>query len=142
MPTLQYMAELEKKVNEKQNALFEKVCEIRNSETSEEIRLRKDLRLEWNLDLEVVLEAKLHLDFCYRDGEKLKDVSSSCFESSVIGGMDLGAYFLRYKLDAAQENQHFEQCPKCKIIYTLPPSPKDLERIKKTKPGVYKIGQR
>ena len=137
MPTLQSLAEQEKKAHEKQNALFEKVCEIRHSETADEIRLRKDLRLEWDDDLEAVLEAKLHLDFCYRDGAKLKEVSTSCFESSVIGGMDLGAYFLSYKLNAALENHHFEQCPACKLIYNMPPSPSDLERIRKAKPQVY-----
>ena len=106
------------------------------NETSQQASKRKLMGLEWS-EFPVLLKARWHIDNCWHDGKPLREAKMSCFESSYVGGMDLNPGFIRYREAAMQHEIHFEQCLKCKLLYALPPSPKDLERRRKVREIIY-----
>lgn len=138
MPTLEQIERLNAEAEKKQKGLYEKVSMIKVNETPRKAEIRKKMRLSWS-EFPVLLEGKLHINYCLNDGGKLREAKMGAFEGSYIGGMDLGVSFIRYKLEKFVRGINFEQCPKCKLLYALPLSPNDLERIKRHKEKPYKI---
>ncbi|MBS3091352.1 hypothetical protein J4217_02800 [Candidatus Pacearchaeota archaeon] len=136
MPTLERITKWKEEAARRQSILYERVSQIKMNETSQQASKRKLMGLEWS-EFPVLLKARWHIDNCWHDGKPLREAKMSCFESSYVGGMDLNPGFIRYREAAMQHEIHFEQCLKCKLLYALPPSPKDLERRRKVREIIY-----
>ncbi len=91
--------------------------------------------LIWHEEFPLIV-SRWHLDNCFYDGAELGGVSK-LFESSSIGGLEMGIDFLHYSFMISQNHEHFEQCPECGVVYQMGPSPGDLERMRSYVPSTY-----
>lgn len=122
---------------EAHQALTEKVLQIKSNETAEIKSKRKKMGLSWHKKFPLLV-SRWHVDNCVYDGVRLEKVCKAAPESASIGGLEMGISFLPYSFFKYDHGEHFEQCPSCKVIYQMGPSPEDLEAVRKYKPDNYR----
>ena len=140
MAYLPRLQEAEKRRAERAQRAYEKVCQVRKNETADDAYRREVAGLEWLDDF--LLEGKASLDACIFDGEKLKEPRRQGDMSNTINagynfGFDIPMgggkiMFNLYAMDLCKQYKEIRQCPKCKVVYSLPKKI-DVVRLRKQK---------
>ncbi len=134
MLTKKRIAELLEFAQKVENIPLRLAVEAYLAESPEQIETRRRMNVFWDSDLPL-LRSRWHIDSCVYDGEKLKNAD---IQGIFVGNINFGPIFNLYRLDTQESHEHFEQCPKCNLVYLMGPSPQNLEKLRTYEPAVYR----
>jgi len=126
MVSLELLQEQREAHSARQRLVFEKVCQIRASETGLQEYRRALAGLVWLDDF--LLESQNFLRECIFDGRELRKPKAVGEASAMNGGYSLGfevplarqPNFSLYVMDLSERGKQLFQCPECKLVYSLP----------------------
>jgi len=124
---------------ERAHRAYLEVCKVKARETRDDRWRREQAGLTWWQDCDYMLESKGYLENCIFDGARLKESGREGQVNAINAGFRLGFNippgipgFVLYAMSLNEEHRTLCQCPKCKVLYSIP-SKVDVLALRKQK---------